>query len=82
MQNRTDLQIEEKIAFLFRPDVLLAPQYFARLGRSGNLDPARRLMIAVLQEGIFDFEKNVSPKARAPRCADLWERPFSAEWWE
>jgi hypothetical protein len=62
MQHLTNQQIEQEIGARILPVTLLAPQFFESLGGSQNLDPVKRLMIAVLQEAMVDFEANVSAK--------------------
>ena len=59
MVDQTALNIEEKIASLFQPDTLLAAQYFENLHSKTLLEPEKRLMLAVLEDGVLCFQDNV-----------------------
>jgi hypothetical protein len=58
--------IEERAPALFEPDVLLPDQ----LRRRAELDPERRLMVAVLEQGVNDYLRHAG--AREPRELELW----------
>jgi hypothetical protein len=62
--------IEERAPALFEPDVLLPSQYFDRLRRSAEYGPERRLLVAVLEQGVNDYLKHAG--AREPRELELW----------
>jgi hypothetical protein len=66
----------EERAPLFEPDVLLPSQYFDRVRRSAEYESERRLMVAVLEQGVNDYLKNLD--ARDPRQQELWRE---AEAW-
>jgi hypothetical protein len=51
---------EEKLASLFEPDTLAAAQYFDTLRRKTVLEPEKRLILAVLEDGIKSLQDNVS----------------------
>jgi hypothetical protein len=55
MQNETSGMIEERIASLFQPDVLLPVQY-ETLRRKSYPEPEKRLMLAVLEDAIACFQ--------------------------
>ncbi|HLK10783.1 MAG TPA: hypothetical protein VKW76_05345 [Candidatus Binatia bacterium] len=61
---------EERTSALFEPDVLLPSQYVDRLRRSAEYDPERRLMVAVLEQGVNDYLKYAG--AREPEGLELW----------
>jgi hypothetical protein len=63
--------IEERAPGLFEPDVLLPSQYFDRLRRSAEYDPERRLIVAVLEQGVNDYLKHAG--AREPKELELWQ---------
>ncbi len=54
---------EEKLTFLFQPDTLLSHQYFATFRRR-QLEPEKRLMLAVLEDAVVCFQKYVFAKSR------------------
>jgi hypothetical protein len=68
--------IEDRAPTLFAPDTLLPSQYFDRVRRSAEYDPERRLMVAVLEQGVNDYVKHVA--ARDPKQLELWR---DAEEW-
>ncbi len=51
MTYQTGLRVEEKVASLFQPDILLPAQYKA------NLEPEKELMLAVLEDAVRCFQK-------------------------
>ena len=55
---------EEGAAPLFQPDALLAAQYFDTFRRKVQIQPERRLLIAVLEDAIFCFQKYISSRER------------------
>jgi hypothetical protein len=62
--------IEERAPALFAPDVLLPSQYFDRLRRRTEYDPERRLMVAILEQGVNDYLKHAG--ARERKELELW----------
>jgi hypothetical protein len=55
-----DHSVGEANPHLFQPDTMLPAQYFAAaLRRKGALNPERRLIIAVLQDAIECYQKNL-----------------------
>jgi hypothetical protein len=56
----TGLTTDEKLASLFQPDTLLSAQYFENLRRKTLLEPEKRLMLALLEDAIHCFQKNLS----------------------
>jgi hypothetical protein len=61
----------------FEPDTMLASQYFGRL-RSTERSPERRLMVAVLEDGVTTYLKYAH--ATDPRARELFEE--AARWIE
>lgn len=51
------LSLEERVASLFQPDILLPAQYFETFRRKAPLEPEKRLMLAVLEDAIACFQK-------------------------
>jgi hypothetical protein len=62
MRDRTDFQIEERISLLAQPDTLMASEYYDRLRPSSDLDPSKRLMLAILRDAIVNFQENALAK--------------------
>ena len=58
-QNVTAHRGDEKIATLFQPDTLLSVQYFDTLRRKTQLEPEKRLLLAVLEDAINCFQDNL-----------------------
>jgi len=44
---------------LFQPDTLITAQYFETICRKPNLEPEQSLMLAVLEDAVFCFQKNL-----------------------
>ncbi len=51
------LESEDKVLSLFQPDVLLADQYLQTFRRKTYFEPEKRLMLAVLEDAVFCFQK-------------------------
>jgi hypothetical protein len=68
--------IEERLAGLFQPDTLLPSQFFGRVRRPGHLDGERRLMIAVLEDAVDVYRKQVD--STDPRGKQLFRE--AEEW--
>jgi len=66
----------EKMASLFQPDVLLLAQYLDNIQPKSNLMPEKRLMLAMLEDGICCFQKYcfaTDEKGKALfEAADAW----------
>lgn len=62
MRDWADQEIEEKISSLFHPDTIAAPEYFEGLSRRSSLDPSKKLMLAILEDGLKCFLANVSAR--------------------
>ena len=53
------INVDEKIASLFEPDTLLSAQYFENFHRKSLLEPEKKLMAAVLEDGINCYQDNL-----------------------
>lgn len=62
---------DEGKAGLFEPDVLLPDEYQATFRRTVHLEPERRLMVAVLEDGIACYKKYYD--AKRPRYKTLFQ---------
>lgn len=58
MLDQASLTWEEKLTSLFQPDTLLPAQYFETVRRKTHLEPEKRLMLAVLEDGVLCFQDN------------------------
>lgn len=84
MANETDFRIEEKVASLFQPDILLAAQYVETVRTRASLEPETRLMLAVLEEAVLCFQKGSSAGDRRRkslfRDAEEWIMEENSDW--
>jgi hypothetical protein len=53
------LNPDERIGSLFQPDTVLSSQYFDNLRRKTLLEPEKRLMLAILEDGIHCYLDNL-----------------------
>jgi hypothetical protein len=70
------LMIEERSFSLFQPDTLLPAQYLATTRRTFHLEPEKRLMLAVLEDGIACFQQYAA--ASRPKGRTLFQE--AQEW--
>jgi hypothetical protein len=59
MISEASLGMDERVSSLFQPDSLLPTQYFDTFRRKSSLEPEKRLMLAVLEDGVACFQKHV-----------------------
>src|ERR1700752_5060173 len=57
MSYETGLRMEERVPSLFQPDTLLREQYLDTFRRKQHLEPEKKLMLAILEDGIACFQK-------------------------
>lgn len=70
------LMVEERAFSLFQPDTLLPAQYSATTRRTLHLEPEKRLMLAVLEDGIACFQQYAT--ASRPKGRTLFQE--AQEW--
>lgn len=70
------LKVEERAFSLFQPDILLPSQYLATTRRTFHLEPEQNLMLAVLEDAIICFQRNVA--ATHPKGRELFKE--AEEW--
>jgi hypothetical protein len=74
----------EEHAGVFQPDVLLGSQYLDRVRRSAEFEPERRLMVAVLEQGVRDYLAPRAPRDAADvelyREVEAWVDDREATW--
>lgn len=84
MSYDTGLSAEEKVTSLFQPDTLLPAQYFDTFRRKAQLEPEKRLMLAVLEDAIACFQKYAAArdgKSKAMfRDAEAWIVEENRDW--
>ena len=76
MAHDQGLSMEERVTSLFQPDTLLPEQYLDTYRRKLHLEPEKKLMLAILEDGIACFQKYLfarDSKGKALfREADAW----------
>jgi hypothetical protein len=69
---------------LLQPDPLLPSQYLDRVRRSAQFEPERRLMVAVLQQGVDDYLRHLAPRddleMQLWRDAAAWIEDNDSRW--
>jgi hypothetical protein len=60
MAFETGLTTGERFASLFQPDTLIPQEYLETFKRRTHLQPEKRLMLAVLEDGVACFQKYVT----------------------
>jgi hypothetical protein len=65
MMDRSDSVLEERLASLFQPDVLISSQYFDTIRSKTGMEPEKRLMLAVLEDAVRCFQDNVLERSDA-----------------
>jgi len=78
------ITVDDQYTGLLEPDTLLATQFFGALRHKPGMDGERRLMIAVLEDAVHCFRKQVhatDPKARQLfRDAEQWITSADQSW--
>src|SRR5712692_3817491 len=67
MMDRAESVMEERLGFLFQPDVLIPAQYFDTLRSKTGMEPEKRLMLAVLEDAVRCFQDNVAAESDAKK---------------
>jgi hypothetical protein len=62
MALQTGLTTGERFASLFQPDTLIPQEYLETFKRQTHLEPEKRLMFAVFEDGIACFQKYVNAR--------------------
>ena len=57
MSYDTGLSMEERVSSLFQPDTLLPEQYLDTFRRKLQLEPEKKLMLAILEDAIACYQK-------------------------
>lgn len=84
MRNETNLSIEENVASLFQPDILLSAQHLETFCTKTYLESEKRLMLAVLEEAVLCFQKYISAGDRRRKAlfrdAEEWIMEETSDW--
>src|SRR5688572_18677642 len=72
--------MEERIAQLFQPDVLIPSQYREIFYNGATREPEKMLMLAVLENGIHTFKKHVHAGDARFREAFDWIMDENGDW--
>jgi len=76
--------VEERVASLFQPDTLLPAQYHETFKRKSQLEPEKRLMLAVLEDAIACFQKYLFARDTRGRAlyrdAEEWILEEDSDW--
>jgi hypothetical protein len=84
MKDREDQQEDRMGGGLFAPDTLLPSQYFDRVRRGGEYDGERRLMVAVLEDAVDVYRKQVGATDHRRRQmftdAEAWIEDSDRTW--
>ncbi|MBI3059911.1 MAG: hypothetical protein HYY81_11500 [Deltaproteobacteria bacterium] len=51
--------VEEQLGSLFQPDALVSAQYFDAFRSEVNLEPENRLILAILEDAVYCFQRYV-----------------------
>lgn len=69
---------------LFQPDTLLADSYLETVRRKSHQEPEKTLMLAVLEDALFCFQKNVLARTEKERAlfqkAEDWIMEEDGDW--
>ncbi len=75
---------DERAAAVLQPDTLLASQYFDWVRRCAAQQGERRLMVAVLEDGVLAYLNNADAPDRRRRAlfleAEAWVESHDASW--
>ncbi len=84
MMDRAESVSEERLGFLFQPDVVIPAQYFDVLRSKNAMEPEKRLMLAVLEDAVRSFQDNIAAESEAKKKlfaeAEAWFLEQDADW--
>jgi hypothetical protein len=79
-----DIDVVEKIAALFEPDPLVNAQFFDNFRRKTLVEPEKKLMVAILEDGINCFQDHVFAKSAKGKKlfddAEKWIQEEGGDW--
>ena len=75
---------EERLLSLFEPDVLVPAQYLETTRRRNYSEPERKLMLAILEDGIWCFQNGLVAKSKTKKNlfseAEEWILDDGKDW--
>ena len=81
---QAEIRLNQKVFSLFEPDALLPIQYFDTFVRKIPLEPEKRLMWAILQDAIDDFQSRIARQNGTPNTdggeVEEWILERDARW--
>lgn len=84
VREESSFTADERVSSLFQPDTLLSTQYFENLRRETLFEPEKRLMLAILEDGIQCYFDNLHAsgvkKQRLFQDADDWIVASDGDW--
>lgn len=82
--NHPSPNVDEKTFSLFQPDILIQSQYFQHMRRKNPLGPEKRLMLAILEDAVTCFQKQLRTKSTKGktlfRDAEAWILEEDGSW--
>ena len=76
--------VEEQLGSLFQPDALVSAQYFDAFRSKANLEPENRLILAILEDAVYCFQRYVlsqDTRGKAVFCeAEQWIMEENRHW--
>ena len=84
VREESSFTADERVSSLFQPDTLLSTQYFENLRRKTLFEPEKRLMLAILEDGIQCYFDNLhasgGKKQRLFQDAEDWIVASDGDW--
>jgi hypothetical protein len=78
------IRLDDKVSSIFQPDILAEDEYAKTLQRKQHFTPEEQLMLAVLEDAVFCFQKYLSAQDRKGRAlfqeAEEWILDENDEW--
>lgn len=78
------IRLDDKVSSIFQPDILAEDEYSKTLQRRQHFKPEEQLMLAVLEDAVFCFQKYLSTQDRKGRTlfleAEEWIVDENTEW--
>lgn len=78
------IPIHENVTSLFQADTLLSVQYYEAVRRRTHMEPEKRLMLAVLEDAVWCFQRYIFARDRKGRTlhheAEQWLLDGSSDW--
>ncbi|MEK7379048.1 MAG: hypothetical protein AABZ71_09080, partial [Candidatus Binatota bacterium] len=76
--------VEEQLGSLFQPDTLVSAQYFETFRSKANLEPEKRLILAILEDAVGCFQRYVVSRGAKGKSlfydAERWIMEENRHW--